>query len=134
MPQRVAAVVTAILGAAGLVLAVAGLYGVIAYSASHRTREIGIRIALGARRVDVLTMILSEGMRLAVAGVVLGLGLGLAVAGSRLISSLLFGVSPVDATTYAAAVCLVAATTLLATWLPARRAASANPMSALRDE
>jgi len=132
MPQRVAAMVTGVLGGAGLLLAVVGLYGIIAYSVSRRTKEIGIRLALGARSVDVLQMILREGMRLAASGVVIGLLL--AGGASRIIASLLFGVSPLDVLTFSGMALLLASIALFATWLPARRAAAANPMAVLRGD
>src|SRR4029077_13037687 len=92
VPQRVAAIVTGALGAIGLLMATVGLYGVISYSVNRRIREIGIRVALGARREDVLQMVVREGMRLAAIGI--GIGLILAVAATRLMASFLFNVSP----------------------------------------
>jgi predicted permease len=132
MPQRVAAMITGILGGMGLLLAVAGLYGVIAYSASRRTKEIGIRLALGAQRTDVLRMIVREGVGLIAIGV--AIGLALATMASRIIASFLFGVSPLDPVSFGATAASLAAIALFATWLPARRAAAANPMSVLRGE
>jgi ABC-type antimicrobial peptide transport system permease subunit len=131
-PQRVAALVAGTLGAVGLLLASVGLYGVIAFSTSRRTREIGIRVALGARRQDVLGMVVREGMRLAVVGV--GVGLLLAAAATRLMGGLLFDVSPLDLPTFAAMSGLFVLVALLASWLPARRAAASDPMAALRSE
>jgi ABC-type antimicrobial peptide transport system permease subunit len=132
LPQRAAALVTVTLGGVGLVLAAVGLYGTIAYAASRRTREVGIRVALGARRGDVVRLILGEGGRLAAAG--LGAGLVLAAGAGRLLAGLLLGVSPFDAATYGATTALLAAIALLASWLPARRAAAATPLRVLRDE
>jgi len=132
MPQRIAAAVTGTLGIVGLMLATIGLYGIIAYSTSRRAREIGIRLALGARHSDILSMVLREGMRLTIGGVVLGLVLS--AAASRLVASLLFGVSPMDAVTFSGMAALLAVVALAATWIPARRAASANPMVVLRSE
>ena len=132
LPQRVAALVTGVLGAIGLLLATVGLYGIVAYSASRRTREIGIRLALGAHAADVLRMIVREGMRLTAVGV--GLGLLLAAAVTRLLGNLLFGVSPLDGVTYVAMSLVFVAVALLASWLPARRAAAADPMVVLRGE
>jgi predicted permease len=131
-PQRIAAIVTGTLGLVGLLLAAVGLYGVIAFSTSRRTREIGIRIALGARGADVLRMIVGEGMRLAGLGV--ALGLLLAAAATRVMASLLFDVSPLDPPTFAAMSALFVLVALAASWLPARRAARAEPMSVLRSE
>lgn len=129
-PQRVAALVTGVLGGAGLLLATVGLYGIIAYSVSRRTKEIGIRMALGARAADVLGMVLRDGMSLAAAGVVIGVLL--AAAASRLITSFLYGVSPLDWITFGGMSLALGAVALFATWLPARRAAGANPVSVLR--
>ena len=131
-PQRVAAIVTGVLGFVGLLLASVGLYGIIAYSVSRRTREIGIRLALGARDSGVVGMIVREGMRLAGVGVILGLLL--AAGGGRLISRFLFTVSPLDAITFAGMALLFIAVALVASYLPARRAAAADPMSVLRAE
>jgi predicted permease len=132
LPQRVAAMVTGVLGGVGLLLATVGLYGIIAYSVSRRTKEIGIRLALGARSVDVLRMIVNEGMRLTAVGVTIGLLLSFAV--TRMIAKFLFGVSPLDAATFVGMAAIFVAVALLASWLPARRAAGANPMLALRGD
>jgi predicted permease len=132
LPQRVAAMVTGALGGVGLLLASVGLYGVIAYSVNRRTREIGIRLAIGAGRGDVLGMVVRDGMRLAGVGVVVGVAL--AAGATRLMRSLLFDVSPLDAATFGAMSLLFVAVALLASWLPARRAASADPRVALRAE
>ncbi|MDF1505771.1 ADOP family duplicated permease, partial [Roseisolibacter sp. H3M3-2] len=132
LPQRAAALVTVTLGGVGLLLAVVGLYGTIAYAASRRTREVGIRLALGARRGDVVRLLLGEGGRLTAAG--LALGLLLAAGAARLLGSLLFGLSPLDAVTYVGTTALLAGVALLASWIPARRAAAANPTAVLRQE
>jgi predicted permease len=132
LPQRVAAIVTGALGVVGLLLASVGLYGIIAYSVSRRTREIGIRLALGARNSGVVGMIVREGMRLAAIGVVLGLIL--AAGGARLIAGFLFTVSPLDAMTFSGMSLLFILVALVASYLPARRAASADPMAILRAE
>ena len=132
MPQRLAAGVTGTLGLIGLVLATVGLYGTIAYSTSRRAREIGIRLALGARSSDVLTMVLREGGRLTAAGI--ALGLLLATGAARVVASLLFGINPVDAIAFGGMSALLIVVALLATWLPARRAACSNPMAILRTE
>jgi predicted permease len=116
----------------GLAMAVIGLYGVIAYTASMRTQEIGVRMALGADRLAVLRLVLGEGMRLAMLGVAVGLAAGLALA--RVLKSLLFGVGPHDPATFVAVALLLVAVSALATLLPARRAASIQPMDALRAE
>jgi putative ABC transport system permease protein len=132
LPQRVAALVTGSLGGVGLLLASVGLYGVIAYSVSRRGREIGIRLAIGARRGDVLRMVLRDGMRLAAIGVVIGLVLG--AAATRLIAGFLFDVSPLDVTTFAAMSALFVLVALAASYVPARRAAASDPRTALRAE
>jgi hypothetical protein len=132
LPQRIAAIVTGVLGGVGLLLATLGLYGIIAYSVNRRTREMGVRVALGARRADVLRLVIGEGMRLAVGGVVIGLILATAV--TRLIAGFLFDVSALDVVTFAGMSLLFIVVALLATYLPARRAAGADPMAALRSE
>ena len=115
-----------------LVLSAVGLYGVIAYSVSQRTREIGVRMALGAARGDVSGMVLREAGKLA--GIGLGLGLLCAVGAAVLMRSLLYGTAPWDVSTLAGVVVLLGGCALLASWLPARRAARVNPMDALRAE
>ena len=132
LPQRVAATVTGALGAVGLLMASVGLYGLIAYSVGRRTREIGIRVALGARRAQVLGMIVRQGMRLTGAGVLLGLVA--AAAATRLIARFLFDLSPLDPLTFAGSSALFLSVALLASYLPARRAAASDPMVALRNE
>jgi putative ABC transport system permease protein len=120
------------LAALALLLAAIGTYGVIAYAVTSRTREIGIRVALGARPADVLGLILADGLKLTVAG--LALGLAGAFAASRVLGSLLYGVTPHDPTTFAAIATLMAAVALLATYLPARRALRVDPVVALRTD
>jgi predicted permease len=118
--------------AVALLLAVVGLYGVVAYSVSRRTREIGVRMALGAERRAVYAMILREAARLAAVGVAIGLAASLG--GANLMAGLLFGVSPWDAPTLAAIAAVLAVSALLASYFPARRAAKVDPMAALRHE
>ncbi len=130
LPQRVAAYVTAVLGLVGLVLAALGLYGVIAYSVSQRTREIGVRMALGASRTDVLRLVVREGMRLVAVGMAIGLALSLGA--TRLLSRFLFNVSPVDGVTFVAVPVLLGGVALAASYLPARRAALQDPTRTLR--
>lgn len=132
LPQRVAAMVTGVLGAIGLILAAIGLYGIIAYSAGRRTKEIGIRLALGARAGDVLRMIVGEGVRMAAVGV--AIGLALAVALTRLVAGFLVGLSPLDGVTYAGVAVLLVVVALVASWIPARRAAAADLASVLRSD
>jgi len=130
LPQRVAVAVTGVLGLVGLLLAAVGLYGVLSFSAAQRSGEIGIRLALGALRVDVMRLVVGEGMRLV--GFGMGIGLALALLVTRALKPFLFGVSPVDPITFAAIGATLAGVALLASYLPARRAASADPASSLR--
>jgi putative ABC transport system permease protein len=132
VPQRIASAVAGSLGVVGLLLAAIGIYGVTSYAVSRRTREIGIRIALGADRSSVLTLMLRHGLTLALAGVALGT-LAAAFA-SRLIESLLFGIRALDPLTFVSAAGLFTVVTLVASYLPARRAARVDPMVALRNE
>ena len=116
----------------GLGLAVIGIYGVMTYSVAQRTREIGIRVALGARRTQVISLVLGQSAMLTVAGIVLGLS-GAAML-SRYLEGLLFGVTPLDPTTFAAAAVLFALVAIGAACGPARRATSVDPSIALRAE
>jgi len=116
----------------GLAMAVIGLYGVIAYVAAQRTQEIGVRMALGATRTDILRLIAGEGMRLIVVGA--AIGIAAAFASSQVLKSLLFHVKAGDPLTLAAAACILGAVALLATLIPARRAMRVDPMEALRCE
>jgi predicted permease len=118
--------------ALALVLAAIGLYGVMSYSVAQRTHEVGLRMALGAQRRDVLKLIVGQGMKLALLGV--GSGLLASVALTRLMTKLLFGVSATDVTTYTVIAGLLTLVALLACWLPARRAAQVEPLTALRYE
>ena len=115
-----------------LVLASVGIYGIVSYSVSQRTREIGIRMALGARGADVLRMVLKNGMTLVVAGVAIGIGGALAL--TRFLTTMLFGVTPTDTTTFVVVSLALAAVALIACLVPARRATKVNPLEALRYE
>jgi putative ABC transport system permease protein len=127
-----AMVMLAIAGTVALLLGAVGIYGVIAYIAAQRTREIGIRMALGAQASDVLRMVLAQGLTLAGAGIAIGL-IG-AWGATRVMRALLYDTSPTDPLTFVAVVPLVAAAALLACWVPARRAMRADPIAALHCE
>ena len=128
--SRTAATIAVGLGAFALVLASVGVYGVIALSVSQRTRELGLRIALGASRKDVMRLM---GKRAAIlVGSAIGVGLLLSIAAGLALSGLVFGVSPRDPSTYGAAVLLIVAVSAIATYLPARRAASVDPLISLK--
>jgi len=118
-------------GLAGII-AVVGLYGVMSYAVARRAKEIGLRMALGARSADVLRQILREGMLLVVLGV--GVGLALAAGSTRLLEAFLFGVGSRDALTFVATPLLLAAVGLAACYVPARRATRMDPMSVLRQQ
>jgi len=128
--DQLVSTLTALFALLALLLAAIGLYGVMSYNVVRRTNEIGIRIALGARSASVLWMILRESLLLLAIGVALGLPLTLAT--TRYIKQQLFGLSPLDPVTFGLALTLVSAMTLLAAWLPARRATRVDPMVALR--
>jgi ABC-type antimicrobial peptide transport system permease subunit len=125
-------VMLAIAGGMSLLLGTIGLYGVIAYSVSQRTREIGIRMALGAQQSELTGMFVRQGLWLAGGGVICGVAV--AIAAMRLMSSLLFHVSPADPITYGAVSIGLIATAALASYLPSRRAAGVDPVDALRAE
>ncbi len=131
-PQKIAASMLSILGGLALLLAAVGLYGAMAYSVAQRAHEIGIRMALGAKRGDVLRLVVGQGMKLALAGAVLGTVAALAV--TRLLSSLLYGVGAADPLTYIAVALFLGVVALIACLVPARRAANVDPMVALRYE
>jgi predicted permease len=131
-PTRTTGLLFGLFGAVAMLLAVSGLFGVIAYAVSQRTHEIGIRVALGAEERDVLATVLRQGMKLTIIGIFLGLGVALAV--TRLLRNLLFGVNPIDPIAFTAVPLLLLAVALLACYIPARRAMKIDPMVALRYE
>lgn len=130
--QRALLVLLSFFAAVALLLAAAGLYSSVAFSVSQRTREIGIRIALGARRMNVMSLVLRQSMGLVATG--LAVGLVLALAATRALAHMLFGITPTDALTYTGVTLLLAAVALVACWLAARRATNVDPMIALRSE
>ncbi|HLB37848.1 MAG TPA: FtsX-like permease family protein, partial [Gemmatimonadales bacterium] len=119
-------------GALALVLGAVGTYGLMAYTAQRRTREIAVRMALGARARDVLGAVVGEGARLAAAGVIVGLAMALAL--TRFLRGMLFEVSPTDPLTFVVVPLVLGAVALLASYLPARRATRVDPMIAIRTE
>jgi macrolide transport system ATP-binding/permease protein len=132
LPVRLASTVLAAFGGLALVLAAMGLYAVMAFAVSQRVREIGVRIAVGARPRDVLTMVVGQGLRLAAVGLVIGIAAALPL--TRLVESQLYGASTADPAVYAAIAVLVILAMVAASWLPARRAAAVDPMQALRQD
>ena len=131
-PRRTNTILLVVFGGLAVLLATIGVYAVLSYGVSQRTREIGVRVALGAQRRDVVGMIVGDGARLALLGVVIGL-LG-AYWLSRFVSSLLYGVSPQDPRVFVGAALGLAAVACAAAWIPARRATRVDPISALREE
>ena len=130
--ERIFAVLTTGFGVLALALACVGVYGVMAYSVANRTNEIGIRLALGALPQQVLGMVLREATWISLAGVLAGLGSALMLA--RLVKSMLYGLHPADPVSLISGAVLLIAVGLAASWLPARRAASVQPVTALRHE
>ena len=128
--QRLGGSLLGVFGGLALLLAAVGLYGVLAYSVTQRSREVGIRIALGADRTAVLRLILGQGMRLAAVGLAIGLAASLAV--TRLMTALLFAVSPTDVPTFVIVSVLLAAVAFAASFIPAWRAARIDPIVAMR--
>ena len=127
--QRMAATLLSIFGLLALTLAVVGFYGVMAYSVSQRTRELGIRVSVGAGRRDIFKLILGQGLGISVVGLLAGLVASLAV--TRLTANLLYGVSATDPVTFIVIALLLLCVTLLACYFPARRATKVDPMIAL---
>jgi putative ABC transport system permease protein len=131
-PQRLATGVASLLGVIALFLASIGLYGLVAYAAAQRTHEVGIRMALGAERADVLGLLLRHGVGVGAVGILVGLVLSLAA--GRLLESLLVGVAPFDPVTFTVIVALLALVSFAASFVPGRRASGLLPMEALRYE
>jgi putative ABC transport system permease protein len=131
-PRRLITELLGLFSSLGLILASLGLYGVMAYSVSQRTREIGVRMALGAQRGDVLALVLRHGVKLTAGGIVIGLAGSLAL--TRVMRGLLYGVGPNDPLTFITIPVLFIAVALAACWLPARYAANTDPIEALRHE
>ena len=130
--QRVATTLSGAFGALALVLATVGLYGVLSYFVVQHTRQIGVRVALGAQQSQILSLVLKKGLALALIGV--GVGLAVSLALTRLMQSLLFGVSAFDPLTFGGVALLLAVVALLACYVPARRATRLDPVDALRTE
>jgi len=131
-PRRLTVVLIGIFASLALVLATAGIYGVISYTVSQRTHEIGVRMAMGARSVDVLKLVVGQGLRLVAIGVAAGLAGSFVL--TRVLARFLFGVTPTDPLTFAAVSVLLVTVALLASYIPARRAAQVDPVNALRYE
>ena len=121
-----------VFGVIALFLASIGVYGVLSYSVSQRVREIGVRVALGARRADVLRLIVTQGVRLALIGV--AIGLILAFLSTRVVASILYGVTATDPVSFGGIALLLAAVAALASYVPANRAMAIDPLEALRSE
>ena len=132
LPQRTLAVTMLFLAAGALILAMAGIYGVMSYFVSRRTREIGIRMALGAQSSDVIRMVMRQGLRLSIAGVAAGIAIAFLLA--KVMSGMLYGVSVTDPVTFAGVSLLLAGVAMLACYIPARRATKVDPTVALRYE
>lgn len=130
--QRAAASLLGVFGALALILASIGVYGVVAHSVSMRTREVGIRMSLGARAADVFRMFVRESLLLAFIGVAIGLGISAAT--SRLLTSFLFGLTATDGITFIGGSTVLCLVVIVATYLPAHRAAHVDPLVALRHE
>jgi len=130
LPWRIAGALSGAFGLIGLSLAVLGIFGLVSYTFRQRTQEIGVRIALGAKRGDVIRLVMTQGLKLALLGIAVGAVLALGM--TQALTSLLFGIGAGDLATYASVAALLVAVALLACWLPARRASRVDPVTALR--
>jgi ABC-type antimicrobial peptide transport system permease subunit len=131
-PRKLSMILLGVLAALALILSCVGIYGVISYVVSQRTHEIGVRMALGAQRKDVMRLVLGEGARMALVGVAAGVAAALGL--TRLMANELFGITAQDPLTFAAVAIVLTLVALLACYLPARRAVRVDPMVALRYE
>ena len=132
LPAKMSAVVLSAFAVIAIALAAIGLYGIVSYSVSQRTREIGIRMSLGADPGEVIRVLMATGLRPVLVGSIAGLAVSVLV--GRLLAGLLFDVSTLDLWTFVGTTALLAATAMAATWLPARRVSRVSPVSALRFE
>jgi putative ABC transport system permease protein len=130
--ERLAATLLTLFGLLALSLAAVGIYGVLSYAVTERTREMGVRLALGARPRDLLRLVVGQGLRLTFIGLVIGVCASFAL--TRLIAKLLFGVSATDPLTFVMIPLLLTGVALLACWIPARRATRVDPLAALKHE
>ena len=131
-PSRMAALSLGVLGAMGAILSVTGIFGLAAYSVTKRLRELGIRMALGAQRTNLMRLVVRQGLVLALVGAVIGVGASMAA--TRLMASMLYGVRPNDPGTFATVLVLLLLVAFAACVIPARRAMRIDPMVALREE
>jgi ABC-type antimicrobial peptide transport system permease subunit len=131
-PERMISQLAGFFSLSALTLACLGLYGILSYGVARHTREIGLRMALGAQRHSVLFMVIRRGMMLVLLGC--GFGVILAIALTRIVSGLLYGVTPTDPLTFILTILLLGAVAFVSCWIPARRAAKVDPMEALRYE